>query len=249
MNGDWYSDDEFWTLSFPFMFPDESFDKAREQVAKIVALSGVSGGALLDLGCGPGRHSVPFAEQGFSVTAVDRTRYLLERARTYAERRSVAITCIEGDMREHRRPEAYDLAISIFTSFGFFESAEDNQKVLDNVAASLGPGGALVMDLMGKEIIARKFTETDASEQEGAGIVIQRRRLLDDWSRIETDWILVRDGTARHFSLRVWLYSGAELKQMLQRAGFQKVKLYGNLDGDPYDSEARRLVAVAWKTP
>ena len=34
---------------------------------------------------------------------------------------------------------------------------------------------------------------------------------------------------------------------MMLDAGFTRVDLYGNLDGEPYDVEARRLVAVARK--
>ena len=47
------------------------------------------------------------------------------------------------------------------------------------------------------------------------------------------------------FSLRV--YSGRELRDLLGRAGFSSVDLYGGLDGRRYGLEAERLVAVASK--
>jgi SAM-dependent methyltransferase len=244
---DWFSDDEFWIAAFPFMFPEEDFTKARDQVEKIISLSGVGAGAVLDLACGPGRHSVPLAERGFDVTGVDRTPFLLDRARAYAERQGAHVDWVEADMRSFCRLNTYDLAVSIFTSLGYFDTAADNQRALDNVADSLKPGGTFVVDVRGKEIVARNFSGTSSTEIENAGVVVQRHRLLDGWSRIETEWMLVRDSAVQRFALRTWLYSGAELRAMLERAGFTSVELFGSLDGIPYDQDARRLVAVARK--
>jgi hypothetical protein len=47
------------------------------------------------------------------------------------------------------------------------------------------------------------------------------------------------------FTVSHWLYSAAELRRELLDAGFQKVGLFGGLDGSPYDHNARRLVALA----
>ena len=42
--------------------------------------------------------------------------------------------------------EAFDVFLSLFSSFGYFGD-EENQKVLDNVGRSLKRGGALLLDL------------------------------------------------------------------------------------------------------
>ena len=74
---------------------------------------------------------------------------------------------------------------------------------------------------------------------------IDRCTVVDDWSGVENEWILVRDGRARTFRLRLSVYSGQELKDRLLTAGFSRVNLYGDLDGASYDREASRLVAIA----
>ena len=61
------------------------------------------------------------------------------------------------DMRDFTRAETYDIALSIFTSFGYFEDPRQDVAVLRNVFASLRPGGAFLIDMNGKEVIARKF--------------------------------------------------------------------------------------------
>ncbi len=59
--------------------------------------------------------------------------------------------------------------------------------------------------------------------------------------------MLIKDGRARTFRLRHWIYSGRELRELLVAAGFSAVSLYGDLECKPYGPEAARMVAVARK--
>jgi hypothetical protein len=76
-------------------------------------------------------------------------------------------------------------------------------------------------------------------------LLVQRHEVVDDWSRVRNEWTVVRDGRARTFEFLLRIYSGQELKRLLEAAGFGVVRLHGALDGRPYDIEAERLVAVA----
>ena len=77
----WFEDESFWEKLDPFMFPDQRFEIADEQIEKLLGLVGFSGSTVLDLACGPGRHSIALAKQGLQVTGVDLSSFLLERAR------------------------------------------------------------------------------------------------------------------------------------------------------------------------
>src|SRR5688500_5902627 len=96
----WFENDAYWIATYPFMFPERSFATAVSDVPKLVALSGRTDGAVLDLCCGPGRYAIPLAKQGFTVTGVDRTSFLLNKAKTYSEQQEVRITWIQEDMRD-----------------------------------------------------------------------------------------------------------------------------------------------------
>jgi SAM-dependent methyltransferase len=245
---EWFEDESLWRELYPVLFPDERFPLGEEQIAKILTLTGFAGVAdlaALDLCCGPGRHAIPLARRGARVTAVDRTRYLLDRARERARLAGLRIEFVEADMRDFRREGAFDLALSLFTSFGYFAARDDDLTVLRNVRAGLRPGGAFLIDVAGKEWLARHFQPTRSATLPDGTIFIDRCTVVEDWSRVENEWILVRDGQARTFRLRLSVYSGQELKDRLLAAGFSRVSLYGNLDGAPYDREASRLVAVA----
>jgi len=245
----WFDDEDFWRLMEPVLFSRFRDEEATGlEVERLLQRAQPElGGDVLDIPCGTGRHAVALARRGFAVTGVDRTALYLERARSRAVEAGVEIELVEQDMRSFSRPQSFDLALNLFTSFGYFEDEEEDLRLLESVCAALRPAGVLVMEMHGKEQLCRDFRERDwhRLEDEGESYLLEERRLRGDWSWIDTTWILVRDGSTRSFTFGLRLYSGTELRRALEAAGFSEVRLYGGLDGSPYDHEAERLVAVA----
>jgi SAM-dependent methyltransferase len=246
-DGQWFESNAFWADLFPFMFPEASFADAASNVPKIAALSGVAGGSVLDLACGPGRYAIPLALAGYTVTGVDRTPFLLGKARERANRAGMQVEWVEQDMRQFVRPAAFDLAINVFTSFGYFDDPAENRRVLENIHASLKPGGAFVFDHLGKELLASRFVPTRSDVLPDGRVRFSRQTITNGWTHIEAEWTLVDGSRATPFRVRHWLYSGQEIRELLTGTGFQDVALYGSFDGLPYDPQALRLVAVARK--
>jgi SAM-dependent methyltransferase len=240
---DWFADEALWAATYPFLFPESRFADARAEVEHILALVSRGTGAVLDLACGPGRHSVILAQRGFQVTGVDQSAVLIGKARERAADLNVAVEWVHADMRAFRRPASFDLALNLFTSFGFFRDDADNQRVLENVAVSLKPGGVFVLDTAGKEVLARSFSAT-ASTEIPDGLVIHRRTVVDSWSRLETEWIILQGGTNQSFRFGHWIYSAREIASMFRRAGFADVQVSGDFTGAPYGPSASRLVVV-----
>ena len=244
---DWFENDEFWEGLFGFMFPPSRIAAAEDEIDKLLKLIRLEGTRVLDIACGPGRHSVALAKRGYLVTGVDRSEYLLKKARTYAGETAQQIEWIREDMRNFVRNNSFDLAISMFTSFGYFQKEEENSAVLQNIFRSLKPGGICVMDMMGKERIARQYQPTILREMEDGGLLIERPKVVDNWTRIRNEWILIQGLTVRRFRFQHTIYSGKELQELLFEAGFSGVELFGDLTGTEYGVEAPRLVAVARK--
>jgi len=245
---DWYDDDSFWETFQNYMFDPRRLALASAEVDQMIALFGLqSGAAVLDLCCGIGRHSLEFARRGFKVAGVDRTAPYLEQARASASKENLNIEFVLSDMREFSRPAAFEAALNFFTAFGYFENPADDARVARNLFDSLKPGGRLNVDMHGKEIMARKFRERDWGTREDGAIVLEERRVLDGWKRVESRWTWIRGSERRSSTLVVRLYSGVELESLLREVGFREVGLYGSLGATPYDQNAQRLVAVATK--
>jgi hypothetical protein len=77
--------------------------------------------------------------------------------------------------------------------------------------------------------------------------MVERHEIFDDWTRIRNEWLVIRNGRTKSFKFHHTIYSGQELRDRMERAGFVAVKLYGNLEGDTYGPDAERLVAVGRK--
>ena len=243
----WYAQDVFWDVFGPVIFDQQRRDLAPGEIDNLVELVGLEPGQeVCDLCCGVGRHGVELARRGFVVTGVDRTRRFLDEARSAAQDAGLSIELVEEDMRDFCRPEAFDVVINLFTSFGYFEAQRDDRRVVENVYRSLKAGGVLAIDTMSKEIIARVFAARDWHRVDG-GILLEERKIADGWSWIENCWTLIKDGEqyAHTFSHR--LYSAAELRGLLEGVGFARTEVYGSLDATPYDEKAERMVVVGWK--
>lgn len=210
-------------------------------------LSGVRPGAsVLDLCCGPGRHALELAARGYAVTGVDISEQYLAAARESAEAQGLAAEFLHGDARAWSRAGAFDLAINLFTSFGYFDTREEDERLLARAFESLKAGGTLVMEFIGKENAARDFIEGEWFERDGR-LVLTEFEIVGDWEYKRNRWIVI-DGARRVD--RSWLqrlYAGTEIKDSLRRAGFRSVELFGAWEGTPYDATAHRLVAVARK--
>ena len=113
-------------------------------------------------------------------------------------------------MRAFVSPGAYDAALNMSTSFGYFDDPLDDLKVAENVAASVRPGGRALFDMKGKEIIARTFRERDWWWHPDGTMMHEERKVESGWHRIESRWILSGPGVFKEFTVRVRAYSGSE---------------------------------------
>ncbi|HEX9896511.1 MAG TPA: class I SAM-dependent methyltransferase [Dehalococcoidales bacterium] len=243
----WHENDDFWELWGPVMFNERRVADAPTEADNLISLLKIKpGNRVLDLCCGIGRHSLELARRGFKVTGVDRTADYLSAASKQAKKAGLDIEFVNEDMRSFRCPSTFNTAICMFTSFGFFEDPEDDRKVVLNMYQSLKKGGCFLIDVNGKERLAAIFRERDWRREDDA-IILEERKVTQDWSWMEAHWTLIKDGKIRENTLTHRIYSAAELKALLTSCGFSEVKVYGDFAGSPYDQNAKRLVVVAKK--
>lgn len=243
----WHEEDRFWEAVTPILFGKRRWEEAPKEVESMITLLGLEPGMkVLDLCCGVGRHSLELARRGFVVTAVDRTESYLRQASELAKKEGLTIEFVKEDMRNFIRPNAFDAVINFYTSFGYFEDPDDDRKVIKNVYQSLKVGGVFLIEMMGKEILARIFRERDWFEEDGI-LILEERKLGDCWDRVETRWIIIRENQRIEQKLSLRLYSAVELRSLLSESGFKEIEIYGDLQQSPYNQMARRLIAITRK--
>lgn len=247
MSDEWYLDEDFWRVFGPLMFDGQGFSEGEREIEQLVELLGARPDAVLDLGCGPGRHALPLARRGCAVTAVDTSPALLDDLT--AEAGELPIEPVRADMREFVRESAFDLVLVMWTSFGYFADEADHERVLDNIRASLRPGGRLVLDLVGLEYLCRHLQPVHLTEYDDGRLLVERPVLVDEMRRVENEWLLI-DGDRvhrRHWSHRVW--SAGEITRLLAERDFAIESVCGDYRGADYDLEAERLIVIATPVP
>ena len=86
------------------------------------------------------------------------------------------IDWVEKDMPDVVRADSFAPVLSMFTSFGYFDDKREDLIVLENMLASLQPGGACLIEVLGKEYLAKIFQLTtstvlpDGTEATGGGV-------------------------------------------------------------------------------
>ena len=243
----WYQDVSFWKTFESTMFNQERLGVTAEEIDHIVKLLAPEKGAkILDLCCGIGRHSLELARRGYQVVGVDLTEEYLTKARREAENEGLNIQFVRSDMRRFCQIESFDAVINMFTAFGYFEIQAENRRVLANIYCSLRKGGTLIIDMIGKEVLARIYQERDWHEEDGR-IFLRECKMRQNWSWADNRWIVLENGKIQEFRFGHRIYSAVEIAGLLKECGFGSVNIYGDLEGADYDHNAKRLIAVARK--
>lgn len=247
MMNEWCIDDSFWQEVESLIFPPECIDLAHAEVSAMLAAAGKGPLAILDLGCGVGRHCFAFAQLGHQVTGVDRSAYLLAKAR---ERQrllaplKIDFQCL--DLRAISWENRFDFAVCLYSSFGYFARREDDLLVLSNALRSLKSGGRLIIELGSKETIARHYAPLQFFGM-GEERSFLHRIILPGWQQLLLSWYLNQQGTFKIYHTKVRIYAASELTALVREAGFAQVEVFSDFSGSSFDGDAKRLVVIAEK--
>jgi SAM-dependent methyltransferase len=209
----------------------------------------ISGGPILELGCGTGKLSIPLAEAGFQVVGLDSSPALLE----FAASKSRDVRWIEGDMRSFELDQRFALVMLPSNNLGHLHTPEDFESCIDNVKRHLLPGGVFVIDVFVPNL---KLLLRDANEEvlldeydspEGHGRVRVMAR-----SHYQTTSQIVRTTTIRRIagqpdvvgSLDLKMYFPRELEALLRCNGLAIAARYGGHAREAFDEGSRFQILV-----
>jgi SAM-dependent methyltransferase len=215
-------------------FVDRLFDRLQPR----------EGARVLDLGCGVGRHARRIAARGFDVTGLDLAPTAIHQARQSAHRH---LRFRRHDMRRPFGRNRFDCVVNMFTSFGYFDSAQEHLHVIGNIARALRPGGMLVMDYLNARYVEAHLKASEQVTIGGTSYDINR------WA--DRTHIFKRIGIAgrrasfaREYVERVAKLTLDDFCSMCATAGLRIEDVYGSYDLTRYDeATSPRLILVARK--
>lgn len=197
---------------------------------------------IIDLACGKGRHAIYLNSLGFDVTGVDLASQSIEFASTFANNR---LHFEVQDLRFLTTSKPYDIALNLFTSFGYFASLEEDELVVKNIYAALKPKGVLLIDFMNVDCVIQNLVERESKTIDSIQFHISK------W--VENGFIHkkieVIDNTCTfEFIEKVQALQLHHFNDILTKQNFAIVDTFGNYALEPYKPGAsERLIIVAQK--
>jgi len=202
-----------------------------DQFAKVLNLPPDS--AILDLCCGQGRHSLELARRGFkNVEGLDRSHYLIQKAKSHAKREGLPVKFKEGDARKlPYPPDSFDAVMILGNSFGYFETMQEDLRVLKEVFRVLKPWGRLLVDVTDGEYVRRNFQPRSWEWIDKKHFVCRERSIsVDGQSLISREVIChVQKGVIADQFYMERLYSPESLTELMKAAGFSDSALHAEL--------------------
>ncbi len=214
-----------------------------ELEVEFVASQIPAGARVLDVPCGTGRIAVPLAGRGFLVSGLDISETVLAHARAAGPE----LDFRQGDMRELPWPDgSFDAVLNLWTAFGYFDSQEEDERVLAEVARVLAPGGVFVLDTVNQTALLRGFRPQAFEDLDGT-ILLQEHAYDAIAGRSQARWTFLRDGRRSELSFDHRVYTTPEYVAMLGRAGLQPSAFFGGFDGQELGWDTWRQIIVSGK--
>jgi len=190
---------------------------------------------ILDLCCGEGRHSILFHEKGYAIKGIDQSVVLIGQGKMKYPMLDLSV----GDMRSIIGK--YDLILSLFTSFGYFDNDDENYNILKSISNSLNSDGYFWFDYLNSYNVISNlvpFSEKEISEN----ITVTENR------RIKNNMIIKDIKFGDHeYQERVKLYNKDELLEMFTQNGIFPLEIYGDYKGNEWEKDSKRTIIFGKK--
>ncbi len=243
----WF-EDWFDTSLYETLYASRDFAEA-EQMADLIngEFPASSFKTVLDLACGRGRHSLNLARRGYDVLGVDLAPSAIKKAS------SLIPVDLEDKMafqvHDMRKPldRKFDLIVNLFTSFGYFESDDENRQVLRNIQEMLKDGGGFVIDFLSAPYVRKNLVKSESQRFDDYTVDITR--VINEEKRMVQKTMHFHTGSkSAEFTERVKLFDEAWFRSELAALGFSIRGVYGDYEGGSYkNEESPRLIIFAAK--
>ncbi|HPO07378.1 MAG TPA: HAD-IA family hydrolase [bacterium] len=238
---DWWA--EWFNEEYLQVYPHRNVQSAeRESRAAIEWMGLKSQDLVLDLCCGTGRHTSWLVGEGIQrVVGLDYSETMLDAARSRLRQK---VLLVRGDMRSLPLMNCFDAVLMFFTSFGYFPTDCENERVIFEISRVLRPGGGFLFDYLNREKVIRNL-EPETIRNVGETSIREIRRLVENGRRVFKEIFITRNGEIRRYSESVRLYSLEELMRMFISSGLTPERLYGDFDGAAYTNDSECLILVS----
>lgn len=241
---EWF-DEWFDTNYYHILYKNRNYTEAGIFLDNVIKhLSIESNSKILDLACGKGRHSIYLNKKGFDVTGVDLSEQSIVSAKSNENEK---LNFHIHDMRNVFKSNSFDYIFNLFTSFGYFDTIEENLSVIASTMQSLKPGGKLLIDFLNPYVVINNLVSEEKKEIDNIHFNITRVFTEDNYI---VKNININDH-GRHFDYmeKVKAIRRTDFLNYFERNNISIVDIFGDYQLSPYiKEESDRLIFIVKKT-
>jgi ubiquinone/menaquinone biosynthesis C-methylase UbiE len=244
-----------WDEYAPFYDWENARTLGRRDVPFWRRVALAANGAVLELGCGTGRVTLPVARAGARIVGIDRSSAMLDRATAAARRTRGRALFVRGDIRD--LPFSDRSFATVIAPYGILQSltqARDLTAALASAARVLAPGGTFGLDLVPDVPNWREYrNRVQLRGRSGRAQLTLIESVSQDRARRLTTFeqrYVERRGrqTREHrFELTFRTLTVPQMSSALERAGFAVTAALGDYRGRPWDPRADVWIILAEK--
>lgn len=214
------------------LYNNRDYTEAESFITKLTAdLQLPQNSRIIDLACGKGRHSVFLNQLGYDVLGLDLSRHSIEFDKQF-ENKTLKFNV--HDMRSPIDADPVDAVFNLFTSFGYFDRENDDQKVFQSVYDVLKPEGFFVLDYLNEEYVRKNIISESVIKRGDIEFRISKKI---EGRHIVKDIRFEADGKSHHFFEKVKLHTLEAINSYASDCGFERIKIWGDYQLNEFEKE------------
>lgn len=238
---EWYKD---WFASEEYLDVYAHRNKSDAETLLSLIKKNISfkhGDKVLDAACGTGRFSNLFAKEGFDVTSFDLSYQLLRIANNKSNEEHLKVKYFRSDIRKVPLKSSFYLVLNMFTSFGYFNTDEENFSFIRKANKLLEENGVFIFDYLNKNYVFNNLISKSQKEINEKKI-IEERRILNN--RVEKKITIETKLGKKIFHESVLMYSKREIIDGFSSCGFKVHKIFGDYMGSNFNEKTSNSLLI-----
>lgn len=201
---------------------------------------------VLDVATGTGFHSVRLSQAGFNVTSSDGSGEMIAKAFQNAQSRGLILKTVQADWRWLNRDiqGKYDAIICLGNSFTHLHNEKDRRRALAEFYAALKHDGILIIDQRNYDaILDHGYSSKHKYYYAGESVSAEPEYVDEGLARFKYTF---PDGS--EYTLNMCPIRKNYMRRLLQEAGFERVRTYGDFQETYAESDPDFFIHVCEKS-
>ena len=234
---------------YDFLMRDVRYEDWADYYSKLFDHFSIRVNTILDLACGTGSLSWCLARRGYEIIGVDSSEAMLSKAVEKDEGCNPPMFICQ-DMRDLDLYGTVDAAVCMLDGVNYIINPEHLYNVFQRVNLFLEPGGIFIFDINTPYKLHALDGEIFVDDSDDlycawrVNLQEEKRLVYYDFNIFERIGKLWRRGEETHLE---YVYETDELKNMLHKAGFENICMWGDMDILPPKEKEMRIFISAIK--